>query len=93
MLVARVVAGTAAGNAGLRGADREIIVGRYRVPWGGDILTKLNGESLSNVEDLARIIEVRQPGEILNITFVRDSKTYRTKVKLTKRPRPSLINR
>ena len=93
LLVARVVAGTAAGNAGLRGADREIIVGRYRVPWGGDILTKLDGESLSNVEDLARIIDVRQPGEILNITFVRDSKTYRTKVKLTKRPRPSLTSR
>ena len=80
VLVARVVAGTAAGNAGLRGADREIIIGRYRVPWGGDILTKLDGETLSNVEDLARIIDVRQPGEILNITFVRDSKTYRTKL-------------
>ena len=92
-MVARVVVGTAAGTAGLRGADREIIVGRYRVPWGGDILTKLDGEPLSNLEDLARIIDVHQPGETLNITFVRDGKTYRTKVKLTKRPKPSLTSR
>jgi S1-C subfamily serine protease len=93
LLVARVVAGAAAGNAGLLGADREIVVGRYRIPWGGDILTKLNGEPLGNLEDLARIIDSRQPGETLIITFIRDGKTYRTKVKLTKRPRPSLIRR
>jgi S1-C subfamily serine protease len=68
-------------------------VGRYRIPWGGDILTKLNGEPLGNLEDLARIIDSRQPGETLIITFIRDGKTYRTKVKLTKRPRPSLIRR
>ena len=33
----KVVRGATAAKAGLRGATRQVVVGRYRVPWGGDI--------------------------------------------------------
>lgn len=93
LLIARIVPGTAAANSGLRGADRDIIVGRYRIPWGGDILTQLEDQPLSSPEDLARIIDNRNPGDTLSLTYLRDGKTYRTKVTLTKRPRPNLTGR
>src|ERR1700722_19633565 len=39
ILLEKIGAGTPAQNAGLRGATREVIVGNYQVPIGGDLIT------------------------------------------------------
>ena len=40
ILIAHVIPGQPAASAGLRGADREIVVGRYQIPWGETLLLK-----------------------------------------------------
>ena len=42
ILIASVVNGASAHQGGLRGASMTVKVGRYRIPWGGDIITHVN---------------------------------------------------
>jgi S1-C subfamily serine protease len=88
LLLANVVAGESAALAGLRGASREIIVGRYRVPWGGDIITHINDAPVTSLEQLAQQIENRSPGDTVRVTYIRERRTYRAEVQLTQKPQP-----
>ena len=87
LLIARVVAGASAHNAGLRGASRTVKVGRYEVPWGGDIITHISEIPVASMEDLAEQIETRKSGEEVTVRFVRQDKIHSVVVELVLRPR------
>ena len=87
MLIARTVPGATAARAGLRGASKQMRVGRYRVPWGGDIITHVNDTPVINLEELATQIETRKPGETVTLRYIRDNREYSTEVTLSLRPR------
>jgi len=87
LLIARVVNGASADNAGLRGASRTVKVGRYNVPWGGDIITHINETPVASMEDLAQQIETRKSGEEVTVRFIRKEKVYSVVVELILRPR------
>jgi S1-C subfamily serine protease len=71
VLVARVQPGTAAASAGLKGGNRtQVIQGApYRV--GGDVITKLNGQPLTGMDQLAATVAQLQPGNKITLTLVR----------------------
>jgi len=87
LLIARVVDGASADNAGLRGASRTVKVGRYKIPWGGDIITHVNETPVASMEDLAQQIETRKSGEEVTVRYIRMEKVRSIVVELVLRPR------
>ena len=87
MLISRVVRGATAEKAGLRGAIRQVVVGRYQVPWGGDILTHVNQQPVRTMEELAAQIETRKAGEVITLDYIRDNRKESVKATLVLRPR------
>ena len=87
LLIARVGIGASADQAGLRGATRTVKVGRYKVPWGGDIITHINGSPVFTMEDLAQQIETRKSGDEVTISYIRKESVDSVIVKLVLRPR------
>jgi putative serine protease PepD len=70
-LLAEVIAGEAAGKAGLQV---------------NDVITKLDGKTITNGSDLSSVIDGKKPGDKLVVTYVRDGKTHTVTVTLGTRP-------
>ena len=87
LLIARVVKNASADKAGLKGASRTVKVGRYNIPWGGDIITHINSTPVSTMEDLALQIETRKSGDEVKVQYIRHKKVHSVVVKLILRPR------
>jgi|WetSurMetagenome_2_1015567.scaffolds.fasta_scaffold90668_2 S1-C subfamily serine protease len=77
ILVARVYRGSSAEKADIRGATEMAIL--YNQPYriGGDIITAIDGKAVSSLDDL-RLLEMKRPGEVVEITI------YRGRSKMTK---------
>ena len=82
ILIASVVNGASAHQGGLRGASMTVKVGRYRIPWGGDIITHVNETPVTTLEDLAQQIETRKVGEKVIISYIRNDSDHSVTVKL-----------
>lgn len=87
LLIARVVKGSSADQARLRGATKTFKVGNYKVPWGGDIITHINQTKVTTMEDLAQQIETRKSGDKVTISYIRNKRDNSVAVKLTLRPK------
>jgi S1-C subfamily serine protease len=78
VIVGRVIQGGAAARAGLRGT-REVVGGRIEL---GDVITKVAGKPIEELEDLARALEAHKVGEQVVIEFLRDRKIHQATVTL-----------
>ena len=86
VLVAEVVADSPAADAGLQGGTSETTVQGQPYVVGGDIITAIDGEQLSSMEELAGTIAQKAPGEDVTLTVVRDGQTTDVQVTLEVRP-------
>ena len=86
ILIASVVNGASAHQGGLRGASMTVKVGRYSIPWGGDIITHVNETPVTTLEDLAQQIETRKAGDNVIISYIRNERDHSVTIKLTLRP-------
>jgi S1-C subfamily serine protease len=82
LLVEEVSPGTPAQKAGLRGQTHEVIVGNYRVPAGGDLITAIDGKPVKDKLDVSRATSNRHAGDILTLTIYRDGHSMDVKVTL-----------
>ena len=87
LLIARVVKGASADQAGMLGATKTVKLGNYKIPWGGDIITHINQTKVTTMEDLAQQIETRKSGDVINIKLIRNERVRSIKVELFLRPR------
>jgi S1-C subfamily serine protease len=78
--------GTPAARAGLRAATDATVSGGEEVPTGGDVITALDGDPVSTSEELRARIDAKQPGDELEVTYVRDGDTRTVTVTLADRP-------
>jgi S1-C subfamily serine protease len=78
VLVVDVARGGAAAKAGLR-ATRRDAEGRLRL---GDIITAVDGKKVETPNDLFLMLEKYKPGDAVNLTLLRDGKSFQTKVNL-----------
>ena len=69
--LAQVLPGTPAAKAGLKS---------------GDVVTKLDGKTITNASDLSSVINGHKPGDSLSVTYVRGGKTLTATLTLTARP-------
>ncbi len=88
ILIINLVNGAPAQKAGLKGSNRQARVGRYYIPWGGDIITHVDDKPIDSVESLSDAIETLFLNQEITLTIIRDSKSYQVPVTLQERPRP-----
>jgi S1-C subfamily serine protease len=87
LLVVEVVQGAPAERAGIRGGDRIVVVGNYRIPVGGDIIVAINGRPVTNFEQLTVFLETQtQVGDTVEVTIVRGGQQRTVSVTLEARP-------
>jgi len=83
LLIERVTPGGPAEHAGLRGGNREAILGMRRVLLGGDVLTAIDGRALSGQMDLNLALNRKRPGDIVKVEFYRGGQKMDAQVTLT----------
>jgi len=88
-LVATVVPGGPAEQAGLQGGDDKLRFQAGEYTTGGDVILKVEGENVVAPDDLARLIAARKPGEKVTLTVLRDGDRKQIEVKLDRRPEAS----
>lgn len=87
ILVARVYRDSPAGLAGIRGANRQVLVGRYRILIGGDIITAIEGQPVQSADDLeAFLAEKAKPGQTVSIDILRDGQRQTVSATLIEEP-------
>jgi S1-C subfamily serine protease len=85
-LLADVVPGGPAEQAGLEGGDDKLSfqAGEYRV--GGDVVLSVDGHKVILPDDLGRFVASREPGEKVTLTVLHDGEREEVEVTLGKRP-------
>ena len=63
--------GSAADEAGLRGATRQVAVGNYLIPWGGDFIIAVDGREVTNRRVLNQALSLKQGGDTVKLTIIR----------------------
>jgi 2-alkenal reductase len=84
--IQQVVPGGPADKAGLRaGTQRRTF---QEQPWrvGGDVVTQIDGQTVRQDADLARVLDGRAPGDRVVLTVVRGGKARQVPVRLGTRP-------
>ncbi len=81
-LVTDVGRGSAAESAGLRGADREVRAGNYRIPWGGDFIVAVDGVAISDRNKLREALALKLSGDTVLLTILRQGEELELAVKL-----------
>jgi S1-C subfamily serine protease len=85
-LVAEVVAGGPADEAGLRGGEDEIRFQGVNVSSGGDVILSVDGRRVVEPDDLARRIATFSPGDEVTLEVLRDDQRREVEVTLGERP-------
>lgn len=72
ILVVIVDPDSSAEKAGIRGARKIFLLGNRRIRTGGDIITHMDGQPVNSEEELRLALEIKKPGETVQITLYRD---------------------
>jgi S1-C subfamily serine protease len=87
LLIAQLYQGSPADQAGLRGAQNEMIVGNRRYLVGGDVLAAVDGVPLKKWDDLSAYLEEKTSvGQKITLTVVRGGKDLTLNVTLADMP-------
>jgi S1-C subfamily serine protease len=90
VLVLATNAGGPADEAGIRGGSQTMRWGRYRLPVGGDVIVAVNGERVSELQDLTVYLETQTTvGDRVQVTVLRDGKELAVEVTLAEQPETS----
>ncbi len=85
-LVQQVEPGSPAERAGIRGGDVEALVGDQALVLGGDVIVEVDGDAIAKSDDIARAVEDRKPGEVVEVRVLRGDEERTVKVRLARRP-------
>jgi S1-C subfamily serine protease len=83
VLIQRVLPGGAADKAGLHGGtERAGYLGNMPVMTGGDLIIAMDGQEITNTQDLAAAMDSHQAGDEVTLTIFRGRRKMDVKVKL-----------
>ncbi len=86
VLVQTVVADGPAEKAGVEGGNTSATIDGAQIRLGGDVVTKMNGKKVAEMDDLIEIVNEAEPGDDLELTYLRDGETKTATVELGERP-------
>ena len=95
LLVSQVVTGGKADQAGLRAGTQQVRYGNSVIYLGGDVITEINGVSVSDYSDLFTALSNTRPGDTVPVVVYRNGSTVRLSITLVERTEENLswINR
>ena len=74
-------------GAGVLGAQRQDVIGNQRVYTGGDILIAVDGQAVTNLDQLESLLEKNyRVGDSVNLTIIREGQTKQITVELVEEP-------
>ncbi len=88
IIVQKVIRNSPAAKAGIRGGDRVVRLGRYKLLLGGDIIYSVDGKKVKNSSAFATYIESKNPGDKIEVEVLREGKSVKFTVVLESIPRP-----
>jgi putative serine protease PepD len=83
LLIERVTPGGPAANAGLRGGDRQAILGMRRILLGGDVVTAIDGRPITGQMDLNLALNRKRPGDTVKVEYYRGGQKMEAQVTLS----------
>jgi putative serine protease PepD len=86
VLVEQVLANGPADDAGIKGPTGEATVAGQTIPSGGDIITKIDGEAVTGMDDLISVVNEHKPGDEITLTVWSNGQQKDVTVKLGDRP-------
>ena len=86
VLVERVLSGGPADEAGIQGATGETTIGGQTYPTGGDVITRVDGEEVTGMEEVISAVNEKKPGDEITLTVVTADGQRDVTVKLGDRP-------
>jgi S1-C subfamily serine protease len=84
--ITEVRPGTPAEKAGPRAAGGEQTIDGQTYPTGGDVVTKIDGKTVTSSAELQSAIDAHAPGDTVTLTLVRDGEVRTLRVQLGTRP-------
>jgi S1-C subfamily serine protease len=89
-LIAQVTSGGPAAEANLHGGTQQATITGQAVMIGGDILIAIDGTRIKNLDDMSTFLEENtSPGQIINLTIVRNSQIMTIPLTLGTRSSPT----
>ncbi len=80
VLVQRIFPGGAAARAGLRGGNQTAYLGNVLIYLGGDFIIGLDGQQVTDTQDINDIMNQHQVGDTIPITFYRNGRRVTAKI-------------
>ncbi len=82
LLIQRVKPGGAADRAGLRGGHEQAYVGNVPILLGGDLIVAIDGQQVTDQQDMSAIMDKHQAGDPVSVTIVRGQREMTIKMML-----------
>ncbi len=71
VLVQKVIPGGAAERAGLRGGNEQAYVGNTPIMLGGDLIVAIDGQPVTDPQDISALMDKHQAGDTVSVTLFR----------------------
>jgi len=82
VLIMRVQPGSSADRAGLRGGNQRAYIGNIPVMIGGDLIVAIDGEPVSDQQDIANAMDKHHAGDTITVKIFRGKRQMDVKVTL-----------
>jgi S1-C subfamily serine protease len=80
VLVQKVIAGGAAERAGIHGGSEQAYVGNTPILLGGDLIVAIDGQEVSDPQEINALMDKHQAGDTVSVTFYRGRKQITLKL-------------
>jgi S1-C subfamily serine protease len=82
VLIQRVLPGGAAERAGLHGGNQQAYVGNTPIMLGGDLIISIDGQQITDPQDISVVMDKHQAGDVVSVTILRGHRQMTLKLQL-----------
>jgi putative serine protease PepD len=86
LMITGLIPGASAEKAGIKGPTDEVQIGRYLIPVGGDIIVGIDGQKVSSLDDLDRVLNKKNVGDSVQLEVMRGKRRTTITVQLAELP-------
>ena len=80
VLIQKVIPGGAADRAGLRGGTEQAYVGNTPIMLGGDLIVAIDGQQVTDPQDISAIMDRHQAGDTISVSILRGKRQMTIKL-------------
>jgi S1-C subfamily serine protease len=80
LLIQKLIPGGAAERAGMHGGNQQAYVGNTPILLGGDLIVAIDGQQVSDTDEVSVLMEKHQAGDTVSVTFYRGRKQITLKL-------------